>query len=139
MNRLTLLLALLVAPAALADGEESVEQAREELALQKKAQELQDACGVVPTTSIAWKSFPSDSGKYSISGYCGAALDDLRQHCDGKSKKKVIQQSLKGLTCTYGGKDKRGLTVAGGHVTFTLDFEAANNDAFARKELLRSF
>jgi hypothetical protein len=138
MRILIIAISLALSSAALAD-DENLAQAKEDLALKETATELKDKCGVTPKATIDWKSFPKDYGNYSVSGYCGSGLDAIRRHCDGKAKKALIKKKLKSYTCKFGGKGKRGLTVKKGVVTFTLDFEAGNNDAFARKELLRSF
>ena len=127
----------LCAPSAVADDD--VNHARQELALKEQAQDVKKACGVEPRTAIDWSTFPADYGNYSVSGYCSSALDALRRHCEGKAKKRYIQKRLKSVTCKYGGKGKRALRVKKGRVSVDLDFEASNYEAWARKELLRSF
>ncbi|MEL6195852.1 MAG: hypothetical protein AAFZ38_09465 [Myxococcota bacterium] len=125
-------------PAVAVAEDFSVTKARAEAELKEKAGEVATACGAKVQTKVDWsKLTESVASNYSISSYCGNPLDALVDLCAGAASKAYIKKKVKKLTCTFGGVGKRALNVKGGAMTFVLDFDAGNNEEFAKKELIK--
>lgn len=115
-----------------------VTKAKTEAALVETAVDLKEACGTDVDVSVDWRSFsPKKIGNHSVSSYCGAPLEALTSLCKGgEAAQKYIRSHVKKYTCSYGGEGKRALKTKRGQVYYSVDFEAGNDDAFVRKQLI---
>ncbi|MEM6730330.1 MAG: hypothetical protein AAF658_02170 [Myxococcota bacterium] len=121
-----------------AEEDFTVTKARTESELGKTSKEVSTACGAAVKSSVDWTTMTESVVEgYSVSSYCGNPLEALVDLCKGAAAKKFIKKKVKALVCTFGGKDKRDLTVEGGTITFTVDFDSGNNEEYARRELIK--
>lgn len=98
-------------------------------------------CGTKLEGAIDWKSFQKAKFRetnYSVSGYCDSALGGLESVCSDEDGKQAVQEGVKKVVCSFGGKGKRALKLEKGTLTWTLDWEASNNDDFAKEWLLNN-
>jgi hypothetical protein len=110
------------------------EEARQEELFAAQLDTTNGACGSKITAAIDWRGIDDEMLKQlSISGYCSAALDAIRQICADKIGKKVVQGTLKEVQCRFGSKLK--LLLEGGKVTFETVKDAPNQEEYARSQL----
>jgi len=65
----------------------------------------------------------------SPSGFCGNVFTSLESVCSGPEDwKKPVQDQVKRVVCRYGGKGSFGLTLSGGVLTYTMDWEEGGLD-----------
>ena len=97
------------------------------------------ACQSKITASIDWSKYSESAmGKYSASGYCATALSGIRQICDNKLGLEAVQQKIQRLTCAFGPPGGRTVALKDGTLSFTVDWEAANNEDYVREYLLNA-
>ncbi|MBX3224069.1 MAG: hypothetical protein KF795_26375 [Labilithrix sp.] len=108
------------------------------------ASSIKDAnakCGTALTNEFDKASFAKeDWTSHSPNGYCSGAFDNIRSLCaNNAAAKKPVQQKIKKVVCKYAGKGKFGMTLAGGTLTYNVDWDQANVDdkitSFLKKNL----
>lgn len=101
--------------------------------LDEEVASANEACGTKLTATLKWETFKmADSDTYSFDGYCAAPVGAMRRLCDNDTGKEAVQKGVKKVVCQYGGKGKRAYTLKDGTLTYTIDFDAPNNDDAAR-------
>jgi hypothetical protein len=104
-------------------------------ALKESVSDVNEKCGTKIEISIDAASFEGKvEGSYSVPGYCEAPFTALRDICDTKEGIEAAKK-LRKFECRYGGKDKRSLSVKDGTLTWTVDWESANDSYYAKDEL----
>ncbi len=101
-----------------------------------------EKCGITLQASIDWASFQEEMNKQldnklgkSFYGYCAMVPDNMWSMCSDADAKAAIQKKIKTYVCKFGGKGKRSIALQGSRVTFWVDWEAPNNDAYIKAYL----
>ncbi len=112
------------------------EEAEEEKELAEKAAFLAKKCKLQVKVAVKWDGISDDDlKKYSISSYCGNALDAMRDLCeDNDMARAYLKQNIRKMECRLGGE--RSFKVAKGALAWSESFEGTNSRQFARKSLL---
>lgn len=81
-----------------------------------------------------------DWTSHSPNGFCSGAFDNIRSLCaNNAAAKKPVQDKIKKVVCKFGGKGKYGMSLSGGTLTYTVDWEQSNVDdkitGFLKKNL----
>jgi len=99
-----------------------------------------EACGTSIVQEMDWAAFPAEDFEtnYSINGYCQAPIDALYGLCtstydDAELNKQIITEKISKIVCSRG--DERNATLDAGVLTYTIQYDAADNDAFIRQFL----
>jgi hypothetical protein len=107
--------------------------------LQKELDYTNEKCGTKITASFDWsKSKLEDMDKYSAYGYCESALDALESICEDSDGKEAVQKDVKKVVCKFGAKDKRAISLKGGTLEWTMDWEASNNADYIKEYLMKT-
>lgn len=95
---------------------------------------IEDDCGFVPETSIAFDGLTdAQLQRYSIAGYCDAPRGAVERACQVPELKAFVADAARRFECRFG--DTLGLDSTDGQLVFTTEFEAPNQDAWARDTL----
>jgi len=131
-------LAVVLLAAASSAGAQSLKarqfQAKEDDHLARSVADVTTRCDAPISAKIDWSTTQQDEpGTHSPSGLCGGALDAIGSLCGEPLAKEAIQKGVKALICKMGGP--RALTLQDGTLTYTIDYDAANNDDFIKDYL----
>jgi hypothetical protein len=143
MKKLALLIALVSTNAYAEEESPKVMKARMEAELEKELADVNTKCGTKLTVAIDWATFEKDQPGWerkSISSYCSSPINALSRFCEGPNAKAYIQKNLETMTC-HAAKDNASwtLTVEKGHLHWRVSPDSANNDDFARAQMLKNF
>jgi len=104
-------------------------QASQDEYLAHSVEDMTKRCEAPITAKIDWSTIAQDElGDHSPSGFCGSALDSIGSLCGDKLAKEAIQKGVKTVICKMGGP--RAMTLQAGTLTYTINYDAANNDDF---------
>ena len=104
-------------------------QAEQDEYLARSITDVAKRCDAPITAKIDWSTITQDDpGSHSPSGFCGSALDSIGSLCGDKLAKEAIQKGVKTVICKMGGP--RAMTLQDGTLTYTINYDAANNDDF---------
>ncbi len=120
-------------------AEELVERAQTEADLQQVSREMNAACGTSVSVKIDWDSFAKSEWRdYSISSFCGAPAQTLADFCAAGegAVKAYVRETIKRITCAYGGEGRRELLIDNGEIRNVVDFKAYNLNDFVRAALV---
>ena len=104
--------------------------AHEMAALTGQMNSVNRECGTSITASFDWTGADEkDLSEYSAGGWCGNALDAIKQVCDDAPGKQAVKEKIKHLTCGFA--QPRTLSLKDdGTVEYKMDFKAYNNGDF---------
>jgi hypothetical protein len=115
--------------AAAAAAREKQIQPEQETALAKDVGFTNKLCGSDFAAKFDWTGLPAGALKeYSVSGYCGAALEGIRRVCNDALGKGAVAQKIKSMTCGFGGE--RSISLKDGSLAYTINFNSANDADF---------
>ncbi|MBX3203108.1 MAG: hypothetical protein KF894_33600, partial [Labilithrix sp.] len=125
---------LLASAGAHAESLEDKEKwARQDSYMESSVKDANAACGTSAkpiTYQFDKASFAKeDWSSHSPNGYCSGVFDNLRSICanvDGA--KQPVQNQIKKVVCKYAGKGKFGVTLSGGTLTYSVDWDEPNVD-----------
>jgi hypothetical protein len=97
------------------------------------------ACGKDITASFDKPSFKDQmETKNSFYGFCGEAFTGLSNICATPDGKAAVAAKISKIECTFGGKDKRALSLKDGTLQMSIDWDAANYQDFLKAWLLKN-
>jgi hypothetical protein len=103
---------------------------------QKEVDYTNEKCGIKLNASIDWTgSKLEDFDTYSAYGYCEAGLDALEAICADDDGKTAVRDKVKTYICKFG---KREVGFKDGTLTFTAEWEAANNSDYVKDYLMNA-
>jgi len=106
-------------------------QAQQDEYLARSVADASKRCDAPIAAKIEWSTITQDElGSASPSGFCGEALDAIGSLCGETLAKAAVQKSVKTLICTKGGP--RAISLKDGTLTYTMDYDAANNGDFIK-------
>ena len=106
-------------------------QAQQDDYLARSVADVAKRCNAPIAAKIDWSTISQDEpGSHSPSGFCGSALDSIGSLCGENLAKEAVQKSVKTVICKMGGP--RALTLQDGTLTYTIDYDAANNDDYIK-------
>lgn len=109
-------------------------EAGEQESLARNDQAATAACGTPVRTQIVWRQFDDAAlQRMSVSGYCNAVADAMRQLCESDAKFKAQAASHAQVQCQLG--TKLNLKSEDGKTLFTTAEDAANQGDFALQYL----
>jgi hypothetical protein len=118
--------------------DEKARRAQTEAALDETRRATVEACGAPITARVEWAQMPQAViAKYSVASYCGAPLEGLRTRCAGANARAYIAKNVGEVVCRFAPKDKGALTIKGKTIDWAVDFEGANLEALAKRELVK--
>lgn len=146
MNRFTVAallgLGLLPALASAQSLEEKKYRKEQEAYLKSESTDsMNEKCGTKIEVTIDWSKFKLDeikSKNVSTYGYCQPSVNTVRSLCDDADAKPEVVKKVKKIVCKYGGPGKRALTLKGGTLEWTIDWDAANNDDYVKEFLMKN-
>jgi hypothetical protein len=97
------------------------------------------ACGTAALAGrFEWSTFNLDDlQRYSAHGYCGAVFSAIRGLCAEPVARAAVTSKVNRVVCRFGGPGQRALSRSADNVlTFTIDWDAANDEDFAKDWLL---
>jgi len=110
-------------------------QAQQEEYLARSVADAGKRCDAQIAAKIDWSTITQDEpGSNSPSGFCGEALDAIGSLCGQTLAKEAVQKGVKTLVCTMGGA--RAITLKDGTLTYTMNYDAANNEDY-NKDFLK--
>ncbi|MCE9672022.1 hypothetical protein LY474_29870 [Myxococcus stipitatus] len=109
------------------------ESARHDKEFAELLRTMNAACGSTVSAAIDWKSVTDDQLKeLSISGYCEAPLESLKQLCTQSDvAKKTVQARVKQISCRFG--DSLDPKLDADRLVWTTYRDASNQQDFATK------
>ncbi|MCG8420003.1 MAG: hypothetical protein MJE77_18890 [Proteobacteria bacterium] len=111
------------------------EEEQEDEELVEAAKSMAETCQVEVPVTIAWDTIDDELlKKLSISGYCGAPLDALRNLCRSEPARAFVKKNVQRVECRFG--PEQGLAIEGGTLTWTASRKGVNAQQHARKTLL---
>jgi hypothetical protein len=114
--------------AATATREKQI-QPEQEAELARNVEHTTKKCGSGFAVKFDWTGVPTDALKeFSASGYCDAALQGIRRVCEDALGKDAVKQKIKSMTCGFGGE--RSISLKDGSLTYTINFNSANDADF---------
>lgn len=106
-------------------------QASQDEYLTRSVADVSKRCEAQIGAKIDWTAITQDEpGSHSPSGFCGSALDAIGSLCGEAMAKAAVQKGVKILVCTMGGP--RAISLKDGTLTYTMDYDAANNEDFIK-------
>ena len=115
--------------AAAAATREKQIQPEQEAELARNVEHTTKKCGSGFAVKFDWTGVPNDALKeFSASGYCDAALQGIRRVCEDALGKDAVKQKIKSMTCGFGGE--RSISLKDGSLTYTINFNSANDADF---------
>jgi len=106
-------------------------QAKEDEYLARSVADTSKRCDAQIAAKIDWSTIKQDEpGSASPSGFCGEALNAIGSLCGESMAKEAVQKGVKTLVCTMGGA--RAAVLKDGALTYTMDYDAANNEDFIK-------
>jgi hypothetical protein len=107
--------------------------------LAEELKTINDACGTTVTAAFDWPTFANneaDLQTYSASGYCGDAFDAAASLCADALGKEAVTKGIKSVSCKLG--KERAVELKDGVLTYTLQWDAANNADYIKEYLLKT-
>jgi hypothetical protein len=115
--------------AAAAATKEKQTQLEQEAALAKHGEQTNKICGSGFTVKFDWTGVPAGALKeFSAAGYCDAALEGIRRVCEDAVGKNAVKQKINSVTCGFVGE--RSLSLNGGALAYTINFNSVNDADF---------
>ncbi|MGE5200914.1 MAG: hypothetical protein ACM3O6_02505 [Acidobacteriota bacterium] len=106
-------------------------QAQQDEYLAHSVDDTSKRCEATIAAKIDWPAIKQDEpGSSSPSGFCGEALNAIGSLCGQAMAKEAVQKGVKTLVCTMGGP--RAISLKDGALTYTMDYDAANNEDFIK-------
>jgi hypothetical protein len=136
-----LLIAQLVAAAASGAQAQPLKekqiQARQEAELAKDVEYTNKTCGSEFTVRFDWSAVPAGALEtFSAEGYRDAALEGIRRVCTDAPGKEAVKQSIKHMTCSFGGE--RTISLKEGSLDYTINFDSVNDADFVYAYLMNN-
>jgi hypothetical protein len=111
-----------------------VRMAAQEAKLKKDASNTNKVCGSALTVKFDWAGLrEKDFVKYSVEGYCDAALEGIRLVCGDPAGKEAVREKIKTVICGFG--PSRKITLKDGAVSYRINFTSSNDAAFVYEAL----
>jgi hypothetical protein len=108
--------------------------ASQEARLIRDADNTNKVCEASLEVKFDWEGVKEgDLLKYSAAGYCGAALDGIRQVCGDPAGKDAVKEKIKSVTCGFGAS--RDITFKDGAVSYKINFNSSNDKDFVYEAL----
>jgi len=105
--------------------------------LQEAAKNANDACGSSITAEYDYSGVkPEDYDKYSVAGYCSEVLSAIAGVCSDDMGKDAVKQKITKVVCKVG--PQRTIELAGGTVSYTIQWDTANNSDYISEYLMKS-
>lgn len=106
-------------------------QAKEDEYLARSVADASKRCEAKIAAKIDWTAIAQDEpGSSSPSGYCGEVLNAIGSLCGQAMAKEAVQKGVKTLICTMGGP--RAISLKEGTLTYTMEYDAANNEDYIK-------
>lgn len=119
-------------------GEKKIWREQEDY-LAGEGKDMKERCGKDIPGSFDKASYKGQlEGSYSVYGYCAELYSALRSICSDPDGKTAVQAKVNKITCAYGGKDKRVLSLSGGTLKMMIDWDASNYGDFINAWLLKN-
>jgi hypothetical protein len=136
------LLALALAVPGFVGAEEKVSikekenRAKTTTELSESLASMNEKCGTKAEISVNWASLKGvDQGGNSLSSYCEQPIKAATTLCETDGGKEGVQKGVKKIVCAYGGPGKRSITAKDGTINWKFDYEAGNNEDYAKEYL----
>jgi hypothetical protein len=119
-------------------GEKKMWREQEEL-LAKEAEQVTTTCEKEIPGSFVKPSFKDQmETNNSFYGFCAEAYSALRNICADPDGKAAVKEKISKFECTFGGTGKRAMSLNGGTLQMSIDWEAANYGDFINEWLLKN-
>lgn len=129
---LTVALAGLIAGAAAAQSVARTREAQDK-ALKDKVDQTNRTCGTEITGKLDWSKIKEkDLESNAPAEYCDGALGAIRAMCGDAAMRERLK-AVKTVSCLVG--EKRAAALDNGTLTFTMEWNASNNDDFVKTYL----
>jgi hypothetical protein len=104
----------------------------EEAMVAQTVKKFNTSCGTSVSVTVDWDSMKGTTpDQYSTYTYCAAPIQTLISFCAySGDNKKMVQNKIKSLKCSYAGEGNRSLRAVDGALIWKFDWASGNDNDF---------